>query len=269
MCNQIHAELYKLWRRGETYSILGVMIAIVSAAIALFAFAQTQQANNPDEINLFFCLIVLPPMFMIGLYLCSMGGQAIFHDQYKHGTLKNEVSFGLSRSSIYLSRWVASLIACAILLIVTLTVYILGSALVLGLGTDEALMNTLGVPMNHVFSYVFGYLGNSLLYAMPLWVGGLSLYLMCNFIFTSGNIAAMCYFFTLVGAEPLLNLLGDHIHPMFATISSYTLTAPFFWLMSPDVFTADVFAYPWLVGMGWTLASTALGMTIFHRREIK
>ena len=37
----------------------------------------------------------------VGLYLVAVGGDAVFSEQYKYNTLKNEVSYGLTRVQVY------------------------------------------------------------------------------------------------------------------------------------------------------------------------
>ena len=57
----------------------------------------------------------------------------IFSEQYKYHTLKNEVSFGIPRTRIYLSRWAAVFLVMLLLYAVLVAVYTLSALLLLGL----------------------------------------------------------------------------------------------------------------------------------------
>lgn len=48
------------------------------------------------------CLSLLIPFFSAGIYLAVIVADAVFSDQYKTGTLKNEVSYG---RPVYASTW--------------------------------------------------------------------------------------------------------------------------------------------------------------------
>lgn len=271
MCNQIRAEFYKVWRRRETYILLGIIVLLITAVVLLLWYVQGQNASSDDPIdfNIIFAIMILPSAFTAGLFMLPWGVQVAFNDQYKHGTLKNEVSFGLSRTSIYLSRWITSLIMCIIFVVIAVALYVLGNMLTFGFATDSTLMAlTTGGNITFVESLIL--LGQSMLYVLPLWMGGMSLCLMFSFIFNSANIAAVCYFFVILGLDAALDLMGNFVHPFFHTLYDHTLPIPILEIAgTTSAPSAEGYLSAWLVGMGWTIVTTVIGLILFNRREIK
>ena len=110
MLNYIRAELWKLRRRKYLWVLLAVMLGLEG----LFAVMSAWHRDFSDLVELGAATMLL------GLYLSIFLADMVFSDQYKIGTLKNEISFGLPRRRIYLGKLCAALLtglaSCALLL---------------------------------------------------------------------------------------------------------------------------------------------------------
>lgn len=101
-------------------------------AVSCLYFLKTQSPGIAP-IGLSFALSLSPFGMLLGLWLVAVGGDLIFSEQYKYHTLKNEVSFGIPRTRIYLSRWAAVFLVMLLLYAVLVAVYTLSALLLLGL----------------------------------------------------------------------------------------------------------------------------------------
>ena len=96
MLNYIRAETYKVLRRPYTYITLAVMLVLEGIFAAGFAFHNSHSFATPFG----GAIINIVEMGVIGFCMCLLTGDMVFAGQYKNSTLKNEVSFGLSRTRI-------------------------------------------------------------------------------------------------------------------------------------------------------------------------
>ena len=100
MLNYIRAEIYKLLHRPYTYITLGVMLVLEGLLVAGHAFHNAHSLATPFG----GAIVLITDMGIIGFCMCMITGDVVFAGQYKNATLKNEVSFGLSRTQIYIDR---------------------------------------------------------------------------------------------------------------------------------------------------------------------
>ena len=84
------------------YRIYLAVMAALAAALALIWWWTGREGMFQGSFGE--CLSLLIPFFSAGIYLAVIVADAVFSDQYKAGTLKNEVSYGLPRVRIYLGK---------------------------------------------------------------------------------------------------------------------------------------------------------------------
>ena len=205
---------------------------------------------------------------VMGVYLVIIGVDMVFSDQYKFNTLKNEVSFGVGRSRIYLSRWAAALLVMALLYLILVAVYSLASLILLGLPTPEEAQAMYGVGVGRCVLNSFRTLGLYTLAALPLWLGGMSLALACYFLISNSTMAAFGYMGILVALPAILDKLGAYVNSFFTQLYHLTLIYHMNELALGDLDWTKT-GTCWLVGLGWTVLSTAAGLVLFGRKEIK
>ena len=252
MLRSIRAEWYKAVRRPYfPILFLTCTLLTVGAVYCLYLIKTQSPGITP---------IGLSPLGMVmGLWLVAIGGDLVFSEQYKHHTLKNEVSFGIPRARIYLSRWAAVFLVMLLLYAVLVAVYTLSALLLLGLDRDPSGLTSGGGFL------LLGYLS---LAALPIWAGGLSLIMAIYFLIASANMAAICYVALVLALPPLLDTLGKHISPFFQLLHHLTLSYQLDLLLNVQILDWALIGRCWLVGLGWTAAATALGLFCFSRREL-
>ena len=256
MLDYLRAECYKLLRRSYLWIALLIVCGLELALVLLWA------GLNGDVVHM-----TASVAFTMVLYLLSMGYYAtaittdiVFSEQYKYNTMKNEVAWGLPRTRIYLGKLLAGSLLSAAACVVILAWYALLCALLLpGDGAAAEALRTVG----------FG-----LLCAFPVWLGSQALYLLCFFSIrgnTAATILGICIIALLGQVLTFLSLLLSMPAPALAdcllAVHRLLLTSPL------ENFTSAIWdwsrvSWAWLVGAGWCVGTTALGLWRFSRKEI-
>ena len=189
MLNYISSELYKTFRRKYTKIALVVIALLCIAGNALvrltFSMAGTLNSAYP-----FYLGIMLMPMCFA---LLTIVVDAVFSDEYKYGTLKNTISFGISRAEIYFGKLIVEII----LMLVTI-------ALVLVVYTASGLFfSQIGAHGEIEWQAVRLFLEKTAL-SLPLWLGMLGMLNLLAFAFRSNTLFGFgaTVFLPWAGARP-------------------------------------------------------------------
>lgn len=164
MVNYIRAEFYKVFRRRYTWITLVVLLALEALMVAGWMFTN----SHGNHVDFYTGAGMLCVMLALGFYATLLTCDMVFADQYKNGTMKNEVSFGIPRTRIYLGKFLVSL-AVSLLFMAVMAAFYLGLCYLALFHDPEA---------DAVAMQMVGY---CLLTALPLWVGGARLHLRLPF----------------------------------------------------------------------------------------
>ena len=176
---------------------------------------------------------VLVP-FLLGMGLCAplVTGDIVFSDQYKHNTLKNEVSYGVPRARIYLGKLAVTALVSVLAALAMLGLYLGGCWLLFPHAADDG--------------YTWALVGYCLAGAFPLWLAGLILLLVSQ----------------------IFQLLGLLIHPVFEVIRQF-MPNVMVDALANMAFQWNYVGLCWLSGLVWFAAATAIGLLAFRRKEIR
>ena len=253
MRNYLKAEFYKLSRRKYLWVTLGVVLFLESLLLGFVVFG-TGPIDFYDGATNLLTLLVL------GLFAPLLTCDMVFADQYKNGTLRNELSFGLSRTKIYWGKLLAQTALSLALCGVFLGYYLGGCWLLLGHDpeADAAALTAVGCALACV---------------LPLWLGMQGLCCAMCFAFRSdlmGAIAAvgLVYGLSLVlfiaGGMAGRTVFGDFLRTVQTYLPDHLLTEAS-GLSAPDW---ALCARTWRVGAAWFALSTAVGLAAFRRKEL-
>lgn len=99
MFNIVKAELYKNTRRPYLYILTAVCAAVVTLLNSTFYFNHTQRETAmPSMLSLSY----------VGLFFIVLFADLVLAEELRLGTLKNTVSFGAARGSIYVGRLISA-----------------------------------------------------------------------------------------------------------------------------------------------------------------
>ncbi len=137
MLKIIHADLYKSFHRMYLYVFMAVM-----SGLAIFYNVIFASQSAPRETAFHFSLLLLA----YPLYFAVMFVDIILGEENKEHTLKNTVSFGISRTKLFLAKNISAILITLAVAAVTVGVFYVSGLILLkaGSGYTTALLTDLG-----------------------------------------------------------------------------------------------------------------------------
>ena len=259
MLNYIRAEVYKLLRRPYTYITLAALLALEALFASMFAFHNSHSMPTPFG----GAIISIVEMGAIGFCMCLLTGDIVFAGQYKNSTLKNEVSFGLSRTRIYLGKLLAQTLLSLVYLAIMMVFFIGLCAVCLPMEGPAGFYSSGDALI------IVGYF---LAAGIPLWIGGQAAMCMCLFLVNGEMTSSFLYVGIVFVLDTVLSVTGllvqGGLGNLLVKISGY-LPRPMLDTAKTVVGDPVYLGQAWLVGAFWVAACTAIGLYGFHRKEIK
>ena len=261
MLNYIWAEFYKLVRRKYTYIALGVFLLLEGLLVAGHVFHNAHSIDTPFG----GAVVIIVEMGTIGFCVCLLTADIVFAGQYKNSTLKNEVSFGLSRTQIYLGKLIAQTLLSIAYLVVMMGFFLGACAIFLPLESSEPLYY---MPAANALTIVGWFLAAGL----PLWIAGQAAACMCQFLLQGEMTASFLYVGIILMLESILRVIGalsgGTVWDILSKICAY-LPRPMLEAAKSTVGDWSYMGRAWLVGLFWLVSCTAIGLHGFNRKEIK
>lgn len=129
MLNYLKSEFYRILHGREIYWATGTLAGLtVLMNLTLFVFdrmtSDFQYSTVRFSLNMLTGSMVM--LFMAGLIIVVF----LFSDEHKNGTLKNAISYGISRNAFFTGKCIACAAAAFLSMVVVMAVYI-GSAYLL------------------------------------------------------------------------------------------------------------------------------------------
>ena len=263
MLNYIRAEIYKLLHRPYTYITLGVMLVLEGLLVAGHAFHNAHSLATPFG----GAIVLITDMGIIGFCMCMITGDVVFAGQEKNATLKNEVSFGLSRTQIYMGKFLAQTLLSITYLVVMIGFYLGACAVILPI-------EPLPVEGFYSISSTNGLIivGYFLAVGLPLWIGGQAVMCMCLFLVNGEQTSSFLYVGIMFVLEAVISIVssfaGGRTGEILALIGSH-MPRPMLEIAKSVVGDWAYMGKAWLVGAFWVAVCTAVGLYGFKKKEIK
>ena len=254
MLNYLRGEFYKVFRRSYTWITLGVVLALEALLVAGWTFTNA----NGNHVDFYTGAAMLIQLLPAGFYATLFTADMVFAGQYKFGTMKNEVSFGIPRSRIYLGKLLAETILALLACVVMLGFYL-------------ALCWIFLLHDPETDAAVFPILGYCLTASLPLWLGCQALSCLCFFLFKNdyaATFAAVAVIIVIPSGLDIFSLLFEG--PVGTALRKLHDLWPTTLLETAPRMVGDS-SLLWLcaaVGAVWLAGFTALGLWRFSRREI-
>ena len=251
MRNYLSAECFKVFHRSYVY--LTLLFCLLGEGLLLLGYWLTWSWGN-GTVTFANTASMVTLLLAVGMYATIVTGDMVFSDQYKNNTLKNEVSYGVDRTLIYLGKFSTALLTALVAAIIMLAFYLGGCWLLFPHGIED-------VPALAVIGYC-------LVGALPLWIGSQAVAMVCYFLVRNSTAAAFAAIGILAVVPSVLQVLGILIHPVFGDIRQF-FPSVMLGVLPNVAFDWSYVGMCWASGLLWTLLATVLGVVLFRKKEIR
>lgn len=130
MLSYIKSELYRLLHSKGSYLFIFICSALLISANVVLAVVGQIETSFPYD-NTAFSLSLFYSDLVIVFILCVSVVSIVFGNEYTNHTMKNSVSYGISRGSIYLGKLVVEIIYAFAAFLIIASIFIGSSYLLL------------------------------------------------------------------------------------------------------------------------------------------
>ena len=216
MCKYVLSEVSKALKTRATYFyIAGMVLLSIMANLSMIAFRMIYGiVDGSFGYNL---IIFAEGCFIIPYFSTIFIADIVFGPEYPNPHIKTKITNGLSRTKIYLGKFVAQILLAACFVIV---------AVVLFIGITYLFMASDGT----IDEWTIEDFCQKVLFSIPLWVAGLAFGNMYLFIFRRKLYAYIAFFVTVVAVPRLIMLFGAQPFEWtpFVLLRQYVLLTPRF-----------------------------------------
>ena len=243
MLNYLSAELWRMTRRRLDLIWCAAYLLLVGVVALSWTGAPLHQTMEGFR-----------DFLVIGLYLGYPLAALADGEARRLGTLRNEVSYGLSRGRIYLGKLLVST-GIAVLAAVVMMGFYLGLCWVL-------------FPHTELDGMAWQLIGYCLAGAFPLWLAAQAMVNTCYFLVRGTNIAAFTAAGLLAVLPAILQAFGILFHPAFEVLRQF-MPGVMLENLKNMAFQWNYVGLCWAAGLAWLAAATAVGLLAFRRKEIR
>ena len=242
MLKLIKADLYKSFHRMYLYIFTCVM-----CAFAILYNVIVASANAPLEAAFGSVVIFLAfPLFLVVMFV-----DIVTAEENKEHTMKNTISFGISRSKLFIAKNISTVLVAAAVAAVTLAVFFGSGFLLLvpGKGYTPAFMSDLLLRIS---------------IALLLYVAAITLGTLLAIVIKRNAMFTFAYFGILVVPSLLLKLLSL-VNPIFGNARNALLYSQAQILAQAT--PAEMLMAVW-IALAHIVVFVVLGLILFNRQEI-
>lgn len=257
MFNYMQGELYKIMHRRCTkifFGLFGIMAFFLNYLFKVTASGATLLDLTNEALGLWMMLIT-----GFGWFLVFMLEQIVYSNEGKAGTLKNSVSYGFSRSKIYVARFLVEIFFMLFAILVLAAVMLLGHLVFFGAASAE------------MYRFVF----QMFVALFFMWLGALAMAHALAMCFTSNSVSTTIYMMYFFGGDLIFEILrmifsdNDIIqficdHEIYnLSYNTYMSGALNKGITSSQMLTCIV------VGLVYLVVCFLLGWFFFKKKEVK
>lgn len=239
MLKLIHADLYKIFHRFYFY-----IMAVFLAALCIIVNIVLKTAGQYSTASFSWAFAV--SMLSVPVFLMPMLTDIVSEEEYREHTLKNTLSFGTNRTTLYLSKTIASVILGLILMAVVLVAYC-GSSLIL-LPKDPKFTSQI---IQEFFIRVAA--------SCSVYIACIAMGVFLTILFRHGSLAIFIFYGAFYLTEYLLKLLR------ISQLNNYTLKTQINQIIGNPLTQIQT---PILISLVTMVVFTVIGIAVFRNRDV-
>ncbi|SDP82170.1 ABC transporter permease [Clostridium gasigenes] len=176
MINYIKAELYRNFNRKYLWiaTVIISILAILGNVALLKVKTDMDIETSNKALAMLFNMVLTMPIFIVVFFV-----DCVTAEENKFDTVKNVITFGLSRTKLVLGKIITSTLIAIIVAIVAISVFIISYATLIGLN-DEMLVKFYDLLRN-------------ILVVMPLWIASICMATSISIVVKNSNVFIMIY----------------------------------------------------------------------------
>lgn len=253
----VQSELYKvLHKRGTKIFFLFFGCA---AFFFNYLFKLAKDTWNFENMSDGVLLIWMMIIVEVGWFLVLMISQMVHSNEGKVGVLKNSVSVGMSRTKIYISRWIAECIVMLIAILFFASLLFAGHFVFLGKATASTYQSCL----------------STLVCLTILWIGALSMCHFLNMVLNSNSLSIAIYilYFMFIGSVMQLLMMFLPKNEIVEFIQEHEIAVVASAVVNEGTSSSEMFSKTIgvVAGVGFVyfIVFFILGIIAFRKKEIK
>lgn len=258
MLNYLKSELYRILHKKSSYLFIAICSLLLLSSNVILALVNQTEGNFPYASTKFALSNFMTSQVMVYI-LCVTVASLIFGGEYVNRTMKNSISFGLSRETIYFGKLIAA-IAYAII----------AFAIIYGVHTGSAYL----LLENSGPEYLKMSL-QTIAAVLPFFLFALAATNCFFFMFESNGLAIGSVLGLMIGLPIVSNYLGMKFE-FFANLSGILplnlmnrIDYDFSNALILLPFESNPYLKFWLAGMIQMIIMIILGVTVFRKKELK
>jgi ABC-2 type transport system permease protein len=248
MINYIRAELYRNFNRMYFWVFTGIAAALGLAITILAASTDTPGVSLSMILDSTLYVLAMP-VFIVAAIV-----DMVTAEENKNQTLRNVITFGVSRYKLILSKVIVSVVLAFISAIIILVIFFGGAAAFFGI--DPGVKTVL--PMVSI----------RLLTAVPLWIGAISIGTFLGMAINNNTLFGFAHAGIFFMTSKIIKLLAFTVSDKFMNINNYLITTRLSGLRAADIPVGELWLSA-LIGLAYTAFFTILSMIYFNKKEVK
>ena len=257
MLNYIKSELYRIRTSKGTY-VMFILFSVLVVLFNLMIYGFKMADSTFPYATTKFSLGTLADSLQMLILICLVIASVVFAGEFKNNTIKNIVSFGISKTQMYIGKYIVTLLFAFILMPVVAFMYALSAYILLD---------------NSGSQYLILFI-KSLVINLPIFISCITLG-MALFFAVQNEVTGYWIWGTIIVIVPMvLALIGMKVD-LLADIAKWLP-----WnLVASGEMTDTGYVYEWgtysgavksiISGVGFSIVFFIIGITTFRKTEIK
>lgn len=248
MINYMKAELYRNFNRLYFWVFTGVLSALALAVNMMGSASSVSGMNLSMILDSTLYVLAMPVFLVAGIV------DMVTAEENKNQTLRNAITFGISRYKLVLSKVFVSIILAFISAFIILGIFYGSGALLLGV--DEGVKTVL--PMVSI----------RLLTAVPLWIGAISIGTFLAIAINNNTLFGFAHAGVFFMTSKIILFLSYAVSNKIMFLNKYLITTRLNGLRAADI-PANELWFSALIGLAYTVVFIILSIIYFNKKEVK